>query len=125
MTMPAKAADPRLQEYLDVIRRNVCTVCLDGRDDRSCGLSGRTCAIESHLPGLVRALSSIESAKLEDYETEIRAQVCSKCLEQDAAGRCELRDKGNCALDAYLTLVLDAVEEVNLRRAVLADQPRP
>ena len=124
MTMPAKAADARLQEYLDVIRRNVCTVCLDGRDDRSCGLSGRTCAIESHLPALVRALSSIESSKLEDYETAIRAHVCSECVEQDAAGRCELRDNGNCALDAYLMLVLDAVEEVNLRRAVLADRPR-
>jgi hypothetical protein len=114
--MLAKPADPAFQEYLDTIRRNVCTVCLDGRDDRSCGLSGRVCAIDSHLPGIVRALSSVESQRMEDYEVAIRAHVCSECIEQDAAGRCGLRDKGNCALDAYLTLVLDAVEEVNLQR---------
>jgi len=118
--MSTKAADPRCQEYLDVIRRRVCAVCLDGRDDKSCGLSGRACAIESHLPQLVGALSSVESTKLLDYETAIRAQVCTECQHQDAAGRCELRDEGSCALDAYLMLVLDAVEEVNLRRAARA-----
>jgi hypothetical protein len=118
--MSTKAADPRCQEYLDVIRRRVCAVCLDGRDDKSCGLSGRACAIESHLPQLVGALSSVESAKMEDYEAAIRTNVCAECQEQDAAGRCELRDNGSCALDAYLMLVLDAVEEVNLRRAALS-----
>jgi hypothetical protein len=116
------AADARYQEYLAAIRRSVCSVCLDGRDDRSCGLSGRVCAIETHLPQLVSALCSVESSKLEDYEAAVREQVCSSCKEQDAAGRCELRDHGNCALDAYLMLVLDAVEEVNLRRAGQAAQ---
>jgi hypothetical protein len=114
--MSAKPVDPRCQEYMDAIRQRVCGVCLDSRDDRSCGLTGRTCAIEDHLPQLVRALSSVEgSARLEDYATAIRAQVCSVCRHQDAQGSCELRNHGDCALDAYLSLVLDAVEEVNLR----------
>ena len=117
-----KAADARSQEYLDAIRKNVCAVCLDGRDDRSCGLSGRVCAIEAQLPRLVSALCSVSSSKLEDYEAALREQVCSACQQQDAAGRCELRDHGDCALDAYLLLVLDAVDEVNLRRAARAAQ---
>ncbi len=115
--MSAKAFDAGCQEYMDAIRRRVCGVCLDGRDDRSCGLTGRTCAVEDHLPSLVRALSSVQSPRLDDYAAAIREQVCSTCRCQDQRGRCELRYHGDCALDAYLSLVLDAVEEVNSRRA--------
>src|SRR5262245_55056943 len=115
--MSAKPIDPGWQEYMDAIRERVCGVCLDSRDDKSCGLTGRTCAVESHPPGLVQALSSVASARMEDYAAAIRSQVCSACQHQDAEGRCELRDGSDCALDAYLSLVLDAVEDVNLRRA--------
>lgn len=115
--MTAEPIDPRYQQFMDAIRSRVCAVCLDSRDDKTCSLSGRVCAIEGHLPSLVAALSSVESPALEDYEAAIRAQVCSRCEEQDARGHCDLRDHGACALDAYLSLVLDAVEEVNLKRA--------
>jgi hypothetical protein len=119
--MNAKPIDP--QEYMDAIRQRVCAVCLDSRDDKSCGLTGRTCAVEGHLPDLVRALSSVESSRMEDYAAAIREQVCSACQHQDVNGRCELRDGGDCALDAYLSLVLDAVEEVNSRRAARSPSP--
>ena len=36
--------------------------------------------------------------------------------EQKQDGTCDLRDKAACSLDSYLSLVLDAVEEVNERR---------
>lgn len=115
--MTAESVDPRHQEYRDAIRARVCAVCLDSRDDGSCSLSGRVCAIEGHLPRLVAVLSGLHSVKLGDYEAAIRAQVCTGCEGQDAHGECERRDHGTCALGAYLPLVLDAVEEVNLRRA--------
>jgi hypothetical protein len=118
--MSSKGVDPGSQEYLDAIRTRVCAVCLDARDDRSCGLSGRVCEIETHLPAIVAALSSVESTRMEDYENAIRARVCSACEKQDAAGRCALRDDRTCALDVYLSFVLDSVEEVNLRRAARA-----
>ena len=121
--MPAKpVVDPRYWDYMEAIRSRVCAVCIDGRDDRSCGLSGRLCAIEAHLPRLVGALSSLESSRMEDYEAAIRAQVCAACEHQDFQGHCALRDKADCALDAYLSLILDAVEEVNTRRAARAAQ---
>lgn len=113
--MSAGPVDPRYHEFMDAIRAKVCAVCLDSRDDRSCTLSGRVCAIEGHLPRLVAALSAVESPRLEDYEAAIRAEVCTRCEHQDAGGACGLRDEGSCALDAYLSLVLDAVEEVNKR----------
>jgi hypothetical protein len=116
--------DPRYQEYVSAIRSRVCAVCLDSRDDRTCSLTGRVCAIEGHLPRLVQALSSIDSPRIDDYAAAIRAQVCSECESQDREGRCELREQASCALDAYLLLVLDAVVEVNSRRAPASEQPR-
>lgn len=114
--MSTKPLDPRLGEYRDAIRARVCAVCLDSRDDKTCSLSGRACAIEGHLPSLVEALTMVESPRLVDYEAAIRTLVCSDCR-QDQEGRCNLRENASCALDAYLSLVLDAVEEVNSRRA--------
>lgn len=115
----SKPVDPRHEEYIAAIRSRVCAVCLDSRDDKSCGLTGRVCALEAHLPRLVAALSSVESTRLVDYETVIRAQVCANCDNQDGQGQCALRVDASCALEAYLSLVLDAVEEVNLRREAI------
>jgi len=45
----------------------------------------------------------------EDVEA-IRQRVCVAC-EQDAQGVCRLRNDGACALDAYLPLVVEVIEE--------------
>ena len=104
------------EEYREAIRQRVCSVCLDSRDDGSCGLSGRVCALESHLPQLVSILVSLESPRLDDYAAAVRAQVCSGCESRQPRGGCLLRETAVCALDAYLPLVLDAVEQVHTRR---------
>jgi hypothetical protein len=104
--------DERYQAFRDAILRRVCRVCLDQRDDGSCGLTGRVCAIEGHLPALVEALAAVDSRRIEDFEAAIQAQVCATCDVPDATGRCVLRDKGDCALSSYLALVVDAVKEV-------------
>jgi hypothetical protein len=111
------AGDAALQdEYREAIRRRVCSVCLDSRDDGSCGLSGRVCALESHLPQLVAILTSLDSPSLDDYTAAVRAQVCSRCESRQPQGACQLREAAVCALDAYLPLVLEAIEEVHSRR---------
>jgi hypothetical protein len=102
----------REQGYLEAIRRRVCSVCLDARDDGSCGLTGRTCAIEAHLPGVISAVAATHSRRMEDYVDAIRAQVCSHCRHQDSVGNCELRGAGDCALETYLYLVVEAIEEI-------------
>lgn len=104
------------EAFRDAIRRRVCSVCLDQRDDGSCGLSGRTCAIESHLPGLVAALAGIESSRMDEYVAAIEAQVCGNCAVPDAARICQLRQRGDCALYTYLPLVVEAVKEVQERQ---------
>ena len=111
--MNTPVTDERYQAYWDAIRRHVCGVCLDQADDGSCGLTRRVCALEMHLPALVNALVSVRSDRMDEYVAAIEAQVCSHCPEQNAQGRCRLRDAACCALSSYLPLVVDAVEEVH------------
>jgi hypothetical protein len=105
-------SDARYQTFLAAIQRRVCTVCMDQKDDGSCGLHGRLCAIEKHLPGVVEAVSAIDSDRMDDYVAALESQVCGQCSEQDTALRCALREKGDCSLHAYLSLVVDAIQDV-------------
>lgn len=103
----------RERAYLEAMRAHVCRVCLDQRDDGTCGLTRRTCAIEAHLPRLATVLAGIDSRQMEAYDAAVRAEICPSCAQQDAEGRCATRDAGDCALLTYLPLVLDAIESVN------------
>jgi len=98
--------------YMDALRAQVCSVCLDQKDDGRCGLDRRQCVLEAHLPKVVEAVLSLQSDRMQDYEDAIRALVCADCGQEDAAGHCGARDKGLCALDTYLYLVVAAVEQV-------------
>jgi hypothetical protein len=107
-----RATDAIRQAYWDAIRSHVCSVCLDQGDDGGCGLRGRMCAIEAHLPRLVQILSSIDSPRMDEYVTAVEKEICGTCEHQDAAGLCGLRKAGECALYTYLPLVVDAIEDV-------------
>jgi hypothetical protein len=105
--------DETYRAYWDTIRSRVCSVCLDQADDGTCGLGGRRlCAIRAHLPRLVETLSPIDSPRMDEYVAAVEAEICGRCPQQDAEGECELRDEGECALYTYLSLVVEAVEEV-------------
>jgi hypothetical protein len=108
--------DEAYDTYKEAIRSRVCSVCLDQKDDGGCGLDGRACALEAHLPALVEAVLAVESDRMADYEGAVRALVCSDCGRENEHGRCRLRDLGECALDTYLYLVVDAVEQVRRGR---------
>jgi hypothetical protein len=105
--------DAQRQALLDALRRHVCSVCLDRRDDGSCGLSGdRVCALESRLEQIVGAVNSVGSDRMGDHVRAIREQVCSGCTDQDQTGLCAYRERGECALDGFLPQVIDAIGEV-------------
>jgi hypothetical protein len=109
------AGDVRYEAILTAIQARVCRVCMDQKDDGSCGLRKRVCAIETHLPGVVRAVSTIDSDRMDDYVAALESQVCGGCAQQDSEGSCSLRAEGECALHSYLSLVVDAIQD--LRRA--------
>lgn len=111
MTNPT-GASLKEDRFRDAIREKVCRVCLDQRDDGSCGLRTRMCAIERHLPQLGAVLARVDSSRMDDYEEAVRAEICHGCPQEDAAGSCALRESAECALFVYLPLVLDAIESV-------------
>ncbi len=108
----AQSIDDRYQAYMDAIRRRVCTVCLDQRDDGTCRLAGgRVCAIEAHLPRVVEAVLAVRSDRMDAYVDAVKDQICGACRAQDLEGCCPFRERGECALWTYLPLLVDAVEE--------------
>ncbi len=106
-------------ERIDVIREalkeRVCSVCFDRNDDGTCGVpEGRVCAIEAHLPEIVKAVEAVDSVDLSPYIDRIRTQVCPNCS-QDDHGSCVFRDNFDCSVDNLLMLVVDAIEDVRKR----------
>lgn len=101
-----------LEELEKIIRDQVCHVCSDRKVDNSCGLEepGR-CALFRMFPQVARAVASTHSDDIRDYIQAIRDQVCTVCEQQAADGSCESRENVTCALDAYLLLIVDAIEE--------------
>lgn len=106
-----------VEELEKIIRDQVCRVCSDRKVDNTCGLEdpGR-CALFRMFPQVARAVQSTHSDDIRDYIQAIRDQVCSVCEEQAADGSCETRESVACALDAYLLLIVDAIEEATGRK---------
>jgi len=108
----------RTSEQLEtIIRATVCRVCTDRNNDGFCGLEDPgSCALFRLFPQVARAIQTTHSDDIRDYVKAIREQVCSVCRMQDDEGHCETREKVECALDAYLLLVVDAIEEATGRK---------
>jgi hypothetical protein len=112
--MTQDASEDRYLTYREALRRRVCAVCLDSRDDGSCGIGhGRTCALDRHGPLLIDTMLKVRSGRMDEYFAALDAEICSRCQEQDAQGNCGLRNEGLCALAVYLPLIVDAIEETD------------
>ena len=95
-----------------IIRNRICGVCSDRTVDGQCGLENpSTCALFGLFPQVAKAIQSTRSDDIQDYIQAIRANVCTVCEQQASDGSCETRRQVQCALDAYLVLVVDAIEE--------------
>jgi len=99
--------------YREAIRRRVCAICLDGRDDGQGRLTTRTCALDEHLARLVDTIRDVRGGGGEAFAAAVEARVCSHCSDRDELGRCALRKDGRCGLAVYLPLVVEAVAEVD------------
>jgi hypothetical protein len=111
------AAADTLRDYREALRRRVCAICLEGKDDGSCGLTTAVhCALDQHLARIVGAVLDVRARRDDAYAAAIEARVCSHCSDRDELGRCSLRRDGRCALIAYLPLIVEAIEEVQKSR---------
>ena len=101
-----------LAELEAVVRNRICKVCTDRSEEGQCGLEDpSSCALFRLFPQVAQAIQSTNSNDIRDYIDAIRRHVCSVCADQTAEGSCQRRQEVRCALDAYLLLVVDAIEE--------------
>ncbi|HKW96464.1 MAG TPA: hypothetical protein VJN43_01975 [Bryobacteraceae bacterium] len=100
------------EELERIVREQICKVCADRQADGTCGLEDpKQCALFRLFPEVVEAVRNTTSDDIRDYVNAIRSKVCTVCGEQAPDGSCAARDQVMCALDAYLLLIVDAIEE--------------
>lgn len=105
-----------LAELEAIVRDRICGICTERTVAGDCGLEDQSqCALFRLFPEVARAVESVRSDDITEYIDAIRHRVCSICVEQAADGSCETREQVRCALDAYLMLVVDAIEEATGR----------
>jgi hypothetical protein len=104
--------DRSLVELESIVRNKICKVCTDRTVEGQCGLAEpASCALFRLFPQVAQAIQSVKSDDIQQYLDAIRRNVCSVCTDQAGDGSCEARQEVRCALDAYLLLVVDAIEE--------------
>ncbi|MGA2737963.1 MAG: hypothetical protein ABSG65_10990 [Bryobacteraceae bacterium] len=104
--------DSTLAEHEALVRNRICGVCSDRKMDGTCGLEEPgQCALFRLFPQVAEAIQATHSNNIEDYIDAIRRNVCAVCAAQDPDGSCAPRHEVQCALDAYLLLVVEAIEE--------------
>jgi hypothetical protein len=104
-------AEPEMQEYLDEIRQEVCSRCVERpTGGPPCGPLGKPCGVEMHLSHLVEAVHQVHSGLIEPYLETNRREVCTSCpfLHSDFCP---------CPMDTLAVLVVQAIEDVDERRA--------
>jgi len=67
--------------------------------------------IRDKICKVAQAIQSVKSDDIQQYLDAIRRNVCAVCADQASDQSCETRLQVQCALDAYLLLVVDAIEE--------------
>ncbi len=104
--------DRSFEELEAIVRNRICNLCTERTIDGQCDLeSPSSCALFRLFPQVAQAIQSVQSDDIRPYIEAIRRNVCSVCEEQAGDGSCETRQQVQCALDAYLLLVVDAIEE--------------
>lgn len=104
--------DRSLAEVESIVRKRICNVCTDRTVEGQCGLEEpNACALFRLFPQVAHAIQSVRSDDIQPYLDAIRRDVCAVCSDRANDDSCETRQQVRCALDAYLLLVVDAIEE--------------
>jgi hypothetical protein len=104
--------DHSFDELEAIVRNRICGVCTERTTEGECGLENPSnCAMFHLFPQVAQAIQSVNSNDIQPYIDAIRRNVCSVCREEAQDGSCEVRRQVQCSLDAYLLLVVEAIEE--------------
>jgi hypothetical protein len=102
---------PELEEYLEEIRKQVCSRCVERPPGGPpCAPLGKTCGVEAHLAELVDSIHEVKSGWIGPYLDRNRRVIC-ECCPQRGDSCCP------CAMDYLAVLLVEAVETVDARSA--------
>jgi hypothetical protein len=100
-----------VEEYMKEIREQVCTHCIERPPGGPpCAPLGKRCGIELNLRQLVDAVHQVHSGAIDPYIERFHDDVCTNCPVRPT-GQCP------CPLDPLLLLAVQAIEDVDERRA--------
>jgi hypothetical protein len=103
-------AEAELTEYLEEIRRQVCSRCVERpAGGPPCAPLGKTCGVELHLPQLIESIRQTRSPLIGPYLERNRKEICTSCAFLDTS-ICP------CPMDYLAVLLVQAVEAVDERR---------
>jgi hypothetical protein len=103
--------EAELAEYLDEIRTQVCSRCVERPPEGPpCLPLGKQCGIELHLPQLIEAIHEIKCGTIIPYLEKNQQRVCEHCGHLNNPTICP------CPLKCLAVLIVQAVETVDLRR---------
>jgi hypothetical protein len=99
-----------MESFLEEIRSNVCSHCIDANEMGRCTLPSESrCPMELYPKMIVRAIGTVHSDKYPEYVSALRTHVCRHCT-YGSLEDCALRTQLDCALDRYYPMVIDVVE---------------
>lgn len=99
------------QQIESKLREEICPRCARWTEHAACSLPpSRSCAVFKALPEVIDIVRRTRSQRIDPYAETLRLRVCAVCPHEDDHGTCPMRDHIDCALDAYLPMVVDLVE---------------
>ncbi len=99
-----------LQEYVDEIRQEVCSRCIERPPGGPpCAPLGKRCGFELNLERLIEAVHGVHSNSLDPYIDVFHDHVCAHCAHRTTK-QCP------CPLEYLLLLAVEAIEAVDDRR---------
>ena len=103
-----------MQRYIDAIRKNVCSICVDSTDEGDCTLTTKElCAVEYYLPKILEVVHNTQSEDINEIHQELRDTVCAECATSEDSEHCYLREDANCSLDRYFSIIVETIQKVD------------
>ena len=105
--------DPDEARCWELVEQATCAVCLDRGDDGQCRVPARgaDCPLHTFFTKAIDIVRRVHSDSTAPYVAALESEVCQTCRELGAGGDCARRDRGECALYAYLPLTVEAIED--------------
>ncbi|MCF8267827.1 MAG: hypothetical protein K9I69_07060 [Ignavibacteriales bacterium] len=103
-----------MEKYLEAIRKNVCSLCIDSDENGNCTLNEKErCAVELFLPKIIETIRKAETDDLTLQYRALKDHVCRECRVKEGSDKCYLKEDANCSLDRYYHIIVETVLQVD------------